>query len=724
MEKEIRTDRIFPLKDASFYPGKEFCDMVYFCPPISGKKRLWLLTEAKRPVVYIDHYKFEPRDISKNKTYKWIDYGITEVELAYPMGFGQIKFYGISPLQAINSYFVITTQTNKKLSGNIESVEKKLFGITRENTGKSLISPSTIEVRSPVTFKLIYEAGKNGLPEKSYIRFSISRVFAQPQTENSHKDGYLKIIQADAELIFKGIKVPSDESHRDIDIIYFLPEGIKPHGKIEIEYHTDTTFICPVVSHTMERRYWYSHMPPLSPAIALDKKKIFVPVAEHNGHCVRFVAGKPERLFLFFPGRIKQREIVNLVGIMTDRYRNIVNDTNWKTKINILLEGPQKKEIREISNHLTARYRFCIDFHNLLPGVYRAKAFDQDTGKLLAISNPVEIMNSKDEREQIFWGEIHGHTEMSDGIGEFETLYENAKNAGCLDFAAAADHACYFTDNQWEWMQDITNSFNKDNEFCTLIGYEWAGNQGHRNIYTSGSRLKLFRGMYEPTRDIGVVYKEFEGNPSIVAGPHTGHTGDFWKFHNPDVERFFEIYSMWGHFDVLANKLLNEAAVIGFTGGGDCHSGNVFFSPEDRTGQGKTAHFTSYAIKYKCGIMAAFMKTLDRKNLIEALRNRRTYATTSDRILVDFSISGYKMGEMGKSDNIVITADIHGCDIIKRIEVVRNGKIVHVENSENVDTTFQWQDKNTEKGKFWYYLKITQRNKEVAYTGPIWIEVI
>ncbi|HOJ31149.1 MAG TPA: CehA/McbA family metallohydrolase [bacterium] len=724
MEKEIRVDRIFPLKDASFYPGKEFCDIVYFCPPITGKKRLWLLTEAKKPIVYIDHYKFEPRNISKKDKYRWIDYGITEVELAMSRGFGQIKVYGVNPEQAINSYFVITVQTNKKLSGSIESVEKKLFGITREDTGRSFISPSTVEVGRPVTFKLIYQAGKNGLPEKSYIRFSISRVFTQPQTENSRHDGFLRVVQSDAELIFKGIKGPSDESHRDADIIYFLPDGIRANGKIEIEYHTDTTFICPVTSHTMERRYWYSNMPSLSPAVALDKKKIFVPVSENNGQCVRFVAGKPERLFLFFPGRIREKETIDLVGIITDRYRNIVEDKNWKVKINILLEGSQKKEIKNISEHLTHRHRFCIDFHNLVPGIYRAKAFDQDTGKLLAISNPVEIMDASDNRDQIFWGEIHGHTEMSDGIGAFENLYENAKNTGCLDFAAAADHACYFTDNQWEWMQDVTNSFNKPGRFCTIVGYEWAGNQGHRNIYTSENRLKLFRGMYKPAQDIEVVYKTFEGNPSVVAGPHTGHTGDFWKFHNPDVERFLEIYSMWGHFDHLANKLLNEGAIIGFTGGGDCHSGNVFFSPEDPDGQGKTPHFTSYAIKYKCGIMAAFMKTLDRKNLIDALRNRRTYATTSDRILVDFSISGYKMGEMGTDGNIVITADIHGCDIIKKIEVVRNGTVVHVEKPESMDTMFQWKDSNIERKKYWYYLKITQKNREVAYTGPIWIEVI
>ncbi len=721
MEKILRTDRIFPLKDASFYPGKDFCDMVYFCPPTKQKKRLWLLTEAKKPVVYIDHYRFEPVKIFKKGRYRWIDFGITDIEFALPRGFGQLKFYGISKQQAEDSYFVITKQVKLRLSGSIEDAEKKLAGISRQVTGFSFINPSTVEVGSPVVFNMIYMAGKNGLPANTYLRLNIPKVFTGPQITKKG-DGYISAIDSEAEIVFKEIRDVSDESHRDVDVIYFLPQGIKPYGKIVFQYRTDRSFIVPVESLTMDRRYWYSNLPVLSPAVSFENKKIFVPLSEKNGHCVRFVSGKPKRLFLFLPRRIKKREKVRLVGIITDRFRNIVSDKNWKMKIEICLEGKQEKQIKDISNHFTDRHRFYIDFTGLKPGIYRAKAYDMDTGKLLAISNPVEIMDEKDERDQIFWGEIHGHTEMSDGTGAFENLYYDAKHNGSLDFAAAADHACYFTDNQWEWMQDITNSFNKDGEFCTLVGYEWAGNQGHRNIYTSRNRLKLFRGMYEPHRDLGIVYREFEGVEDVVAGPHTGHTGDFWAFHNRDVERFIEIYSMWGHFDSLVNKLLNEGAILGFTGGGDCHSGKVFLSAEDREGQGKTPHFT-YSLRYKSGIMAALMKELNRKQLIYALRNRKTYATTSDRILVDFSVSGLAMGKIGKADDVFLKAIIHGCDRIRKIEVIKDGKIVHTERPDVMDVIFSWQDKRVEKGIHWYYITITQANREVAYTSPVWLEL-
>lgn len=41
-------------------------------------------------------------------------------------------------------------------------------------------------------------------------------------------------------------------------------------------------------------------------------------------------------------------------------------------------------------------------------------------------------MGKNDKRQEIFWGEIHGHTEMSDGTGKFEGLYTNARNVDVL----------------------------------------------------------------------------------------------------------------------------------------------------------------------------------------------------------------------------------------------------------------------------------------------------
>ena len=121
--------------------------------------------------------------------------------------------------------------------------------------------------------------------------------------------------------------------------------------------------------------------------------------------------------------------------------------------------------------------------------------------------------------------------------------------------------------------------------------------------------------------------------------------------------------------------------------------------------------------------MRKFMKKLDRKNLIYSLRNRKIYATTGDRILIDFNLSGYKMGEIGKTDRVIITSEIHGCEKIKEINVIRNGKTIYKEKYDKMDIDFKFEDKKVEKRNYYYYIKVVQKNGEIAWTSPIWVKV-
>ncbi|MCK5594989.1 CehA/McbA family metallohydrolase [bacterium] len=719
MKLKARYDRIFSLKNAVIYPGKDFLDMVFFVPPLEGRKtRLWMLTQADSPQVTIDEKRFKPLKATGGK-YRWVDLGITEVHLGGDSGFGQIKFFGISHDEAKDSYFVVTTQIEKEFSGSIEEIEEQLWGISRRDAGRTFINPSTLEVGKPAVFKLIYEASERGLPKDSYIRFCIPRAFTSSNLKA--EDVRIEVIGCDSPFEFLSAGI-SNESPIHVDVIYRLPEGMSPSGKMIVNYQTEFTYLFESIFNQMERRYWYSKLPLLATAVAVDKRAIFISPLEENGHTIRFVAGEPERLHLFLPGRRRKGEEIKLIGIITDKYRNLVRN-NLCVKFKLKIEGIAEKEIGDATGYFTARHKFVIPLPDLKAGLYRIKAIDEDTKKLIAVSNPLEIVEDGSEKPNIYWGEIHGHSEMSDGIGGFEGIFEYAGNVAAVDFAAAADHAEYFTDNQSEWMQDVVNSFNEPGKFCTLVGYEWAGKQGHRNIYTSDKRLKLFRGMYGQTSNIGVVWKEFEGRDDIVGGSHTKHTGKFWEQHNPEVMRFLEIYGMTGSYDEIANKLLSEGAKLGFTGGGDCHEGRSCFSAEDKEGQGRINHAVNGQGFYKCGISGALMDKLDRKSLINALRNRKTYATTGARILIDFSVSDIPMGSEGTISKAIIQAEIHACEKIGKVEIVRDGKVVHVGSGKASDMKFEWEDKSVVRQECWYYLKVLQGDGEIAWTSPIWIKI-
>ncbi|MBT4814116.1 MAG: DUF3604 domain-containing protein, partial [Lentisphaerae bacterium] len=278
--------------------------------------------------------------------------------------------------------------------------------------------------------------------------------------------------------------------------------------------------------------------------------------------------------------------------------------------------------------------------------------------------------------------------------------------------------------NEWQWMQDIVSSFNEDGRFATLIGYEWAGKQGHRNVYTSEDRLRLFRGMFPSTSRLDAVYDSFAGQEAVVAGPHTGHTKDFFAYHDERVQRFLEIYSMWGAYEELAFDAVSRGALIGFTGGGDCHEGRCGFSVEDPARQGTAGHTFAPGLRYKCGMTAAVLPALNREELLGALRERHTYATTGARILLDVSVAGIRMGGQGSCTGAPrIDAEVHACSEVEHVQVVRDGQVAYSEDGPSMDVALAWVDTEVTTGEHWYVFRVVQCDGETAWSSPIWVTV-
>jgi hypothetical protein len=116
------------------------------------------------------------------------------------------------------------------------------------------------------------------------------------------------------------------------------------------------------------------------------------------------------------------------------------------------------------------------------------------------------------------------------------------------------------------------------------------------------------------------------------------------------------------------------------------------------------------------------MDDLTRVGLVAALRGRRTYATTGPRVLLDFAVSGIPMGGIGKADAVEVTATAHACDAIEKLEIIRDGEVVHAVGGDGCDMTLRWCDEKPLAGRSWYYLRLTQSDGELAWSSPVWVE--
>jgi len=738
----LRHDRILPLDCLNVYPGSEHLDVNFFLPPSEdARRRLWLLTPEGQPTISLNDTTVEAEDVADGPP-RWVDYGAVELPVAPPnRGFMQLRLRGMKPATRARSSLLVTTRLEFSARGlSLDEAERALWGLARSEAGTTMLRPSRVIAGSPTTFLVRYTAGPKGLPAGALVRFSLPRALAAPQTEAPESPGFTTVSRADARVSVDRIESPSVESHEKADIICRLDEGMTGGQSFELSYTTDRTYIFTGTFAEVDRRYWYVNLPPLSAAVALSEDHQFVSLAEGNGHSCEFVAGPPERLHLFLPGRRSASDSLTLRGTFTDHYRNSPPNGPVDSDLELfLLQGEVRIPLGSPQGKFTAPHRFEVELPHLEPGVYRAVALSGATGEELAVSNPLQVVEQNEDALRLYWGEIHGHTEMSDGCNRYEGLYRHAREEGCLDFAAAADHASYHSDNEWLWMQDVTNAWNDPGRFVTLIGYEWAGKQVHRNVYTSRDRLDLFRGMYPPTSSIDAVWKHFHGDQQVVGGPHAplAH-GLVWEHHDPEVERFIEVYSMWGAGDsrenplvpefarknqrgLPVNELLRRGAKLGFTGGGDCHEGRVGFTQEDPEGQGRTPHTFAVVLLYRCGMTAAFMPELGRRSLLGALRSRRTYATTGARILLDFTVSGVPMGQEGRAEEATCHAAVHAVGPLARIEIVKDGDVAYAQESDALDATITWTDPEPLTGEHAYYLHVIQADGEQAWSSPVWI---
>jgi hypothetical protein len=81
---------------------------------------------------------------------------------------------------------------------------------------------------------------------------------------------------------------------------------------------------------------------------------------------------------------------------------------------------------------------------------------------------------------------------------------------------------------------------------------------------------------------------------------------------------------------------------------------------------------------YGEGLVAVLSERLDRAAILDAIRARRTYALTGDRIEVDFTVDGAVMGSsIAAGRQVAVEYDVCARDELDVVEVVHNGEIVH-----------------------------------------------
>ena len=342
------------------------------------------------------------------------------------------------------------------------------------------------------------------------------------------------------------------------------------------------------------------------------------------------------------------------------------------------------------------------------------------------------------EGYQLYFGQLHAHTNISDGAGTVEEAFEHAAGVDNLDFLAVTDHSNSFDNegnSQVDLGADLTGISSEwaqghaaaaavtDEDFVGLYGFEmtWSDGFGHINTFNtpgfesrsnsefgnkSGS-TEGYQNYYDKLVEVGSSLSQFN---------HPGTTfGDFqdFAFYDPQVDQRITLIEVGngegaigssGYFPSYEyyTRALDKGWHVAPTNNQDNHKGNW--------GDSNTARSVVLA------------SGLTEEGIYDAIRNYRVYATEDNDLSILYALNGNAMGSiLSKQDAVEITAQITDptdtADM--KVEVIVNGGLVigtQTVTGGSGTVTFHF-DSNEYS---YYYLRITQADQNIAVTAPVW----
>lgn len=378
------------------------------------------------------------------------------------------------------------------------------------------------------------------------------------------------------------------------------------------------------------------------------------------------------------------------------------------------------------SRHAGAR-RFWVICER--PGIFSIR-LQEPRRRLYAESNPF-LCGDGNMFDRVYWGDIHGHTSLSDGTGDPGDYYRYARDGSGLDVAAITDHAALgfrqLKGKPWRKIVEAAETFLEPGRFITILGYEWTSwTYGHRNVYFPGLRGEPIS-PYEPGADtpkgLFRLLEEYEPMtiPHHVAG---GPIAVDWK-NTPrhPSERLTEVFSVHGNceyygcpgmiYHAQAGHFVQDVLVrgrrLGLLASGDGHIG----------------HPGRSIPSYQQGLVGFIADELTREAIWEALYERRVYGTTGARILLNFRINEYPIGSEIPDDEMNVprhcTINVFGTDPITSVALLKNNTVIAEAFGSSMFETLEFTDNDPAHCGDFYYIRIMQRDGHQAWAGPIWL---
>jgi len=572
-------------------------------------------------------------------------------------------------------------------------------------------APFRATVGEPGRFPIVFEAGPLGIDEGGVLFLQASPYWgwSTPHVVDPEFPGFTEVTtQA------QGVVLESEAIGPQLLAVGIGGRRLEPGEQVRIDYGSGPAGA--EVDQFAERRsqFW----------LAVDGNADGIRAFLADPLETDVAPGPAGMLLLHLPSVARPGATVRLTAAVLDS----AGSTGLPIEGEILLEAaPQGVEVEgRIVLEEAMGGRITVPLVAREPGVVRLRATGPNG--LSAESNPMLVTA---EGPRILWGDLHGHSNFSDGTGLPEDYYRYARDVAAVDVASLTDHDHWgipFLDaapELWEEIQKQTHSFYEPGRFVTLEGYEWTSwIYGHRHVLHFGAGLEL-RSSLDPAFDTPTeLWSSLRGEPALTIAHHSagGPVATDWSIPpDAELEPVTEIVSVHGSSESLdspgaiyspvpgnfVRDALARGYRLGFVGSGDGHDGHPGLT-----------HLASGG----GGLAAILSEEATRESVLAALRARRTYATNGARIVLDVELDGRPMGSVvpvSASGRLVVK--VVSPDPLDRIDLVADGQVVDsIPGEEKRMIAFESEIRSSGPGTL--YVRVLQTNGGTAWSSPFFLE--
>ena len=266
-------------------------------------------------------------------------------------------------------------------------------------------------------------------------------------------------------------------------------------------------------------------------------------------------------------------------------------------------------------------------------GLHRIALTATDGGQL-AVSNPIVI---RDEGVAGYWGDLHGQSGETVGIGAVDEYLAFARDLAFLDVSGHQANDFQIANAFWQQINDVTAEMNVDGSFVVYPGYEWSANTpvgGDHNVFFRHEGRQIRRSSHAMLADrsdlasdantLGELFEQLSHEDCVVWAHVGGRPADVSVAHDADLKTAVEVHSNWGTFEWIVTDSLALGHRIGIVGSSDGHKGRPGASPPGAT------EFGAYG-----GLTCFYAAELTRDAIFGSMRQRHHYATSGARIHLD-----------------------------------------------------------------------------------------